>query len=130
MGCVVRCAVWMRQLMSEIGISKQVQQPLVVYGDSIQAIRLCKDRFVSTGNQHIFMPYHWNRIAVSGGHAIVKCVQTKFNISDIMTKALDGVTFQRLLSMLCGYGDLKEGTYQYARDNFTNPYRSCRGSQS
>ena len=104
----LRCIVWMRQLMSEIGISKLVQQPFVVYGDNIQANRLCKDHFVSTGNQHIFMPYHWNRRAVSEGHAIVKWVQTKFNISDIMTKALNGVTFQRLLSTLCGYGDLKE----------------------
>ena len=94
--------------MSEIDISKLVEQPFVVYGDNIQANRLCKDHFVSTGNQHIFMPYHWNRRAVSEGHAVVKWVQTQFNISDIMTKALNGATFQRLLSTLCGYGDLKE----------------------
>ena len=54
------------------------------------------------------MPYHWNRRAVKEGHAIVKWVQTKFNISDIMTKPLDGTTFQRFLSILCGYGDISE----------------------
>ena len=104
----LRFAVWMRQLLGEIGASKIVTKPFNVYGDNIQANNLCKNHFVSTGNQHIFMSYHWNRRAVKEGHAIVKWVQTKFNISDIMTKPLDGTTFQHFLSILCGYGDICE----------------------
>ena len=54
------------------------------------------------------MPYHWNRRAVKEGHAVVKWVQTKFNISDMMTKPLEGHTFQTFLSFFCGYGSIKE----------------------
>jgi site-specific DNA-cytosine methylase len=104
----LRFAVWMRQLLGEIGCGKVIKEPFSVYGDNIQANNLCKNHFVSTGNQHIFMPYHWNRRAVKEGHAIVKWVQTKFNISDIMTKPLDGNTFQHFLSILCGYEDIAE----------------------
>ena len=104
----LRFCVWMRQMLSEIGLSKITQKPFVVYGDNIQANNLCKNHFVSTGNQHIFMPYHWNRRAVKEGHAVVKWVQTKFNISDVMTKPLEGHTFQTFLSILCGYGSIKE----------------------
>jgi hypothetical protein len=104
----LRFVVWLRQLLGEIGARKLTAKPFVVYGDNIQANNLCKNHFVSTGNQHIFMPYHWNRRAVKEGHAIVKWVQTKFNISDIMTKPLDGTTFQHFLSILCGYGDISE----------------------
>ena len=104
----LRFCVWMRQLLSEIGLSKLTQDPFVVYGDNIQANNLCKNHFVSTGNQHIFMPYHWNRRVVKEGHAVVKWVQTKFNISDLMTKPLEGHTFQSFLSILCGYGSINE----------------------
>jgi hypothetical protein len=104
----LRFAVWMRQLLGEIGCSAVIQEPFNVYGDNVQANNLCKNHFISTGNQHIFMPYHWNRRAVSEGHATVKWVQTKLNISDIMTKPLDGATFQHLLSILSGYGNIME----------------------
>ena len=104
----LRFCVWMRQLLSEIGLSKIMQKPFVVYGDNIQATNLCKNHFVSTGNQHISMPYHWNRRAVKEGRAVAKWVQTKFNISDVMTKPLEGHTFQLFLSILCGYGSIDE----------------------
>ena len=99
----LRFAVWMRQLLSEIGVNKLVQKPFNVYGDNIAANNLCKNHFVSTGNQHIFMPYHWNRRAVREGHAIVKWVQTNMNISDIMTKPLGGATFQLFLLIMSAW---------------------------
>ena len=96
------------QLLGEIGCGAVIQEPFDVYGDNVQANNLCKNHFVSTGNQHIYMPYHWNRRAVREGHATVKWVQTKLNISDIMTKPLDGATFQHFLSILSGYGNIME----------------------
>jgi hypothetical protein len=39
----------------------------VLSGDNIQAHRLCKEHFVTTGNQHIYQPYHFNREAIEMG---------------------------------------------------------------
>ena len=60
----LRFVVWMRQLLGKIGCSVVIRDPFNVYGDNVQANILCKIHFVSTGNQHISMPYHWNRRAV------------------------------------------------------------------
>ena len=98
----------MRQLLDEIDCSAVIQEPFDVYGDNVQANNLCKNHFVSTGNQHIYMSYHWNRREVREGHATVKWVQTKLNISDIMTNPLYGATFQHFLSILSGYGNIME----------------------
>ena len=103
-----RFVVGTRQLLSELGVNNLVQRSFNVYGDNIAANNSCRNHFVSTGNQHIFMPYHWNSRAVREGHAIVKWGLTNMNISDTMTKPLDGVAFQLFLSILFGYGDIKE----------------------
>ena len=52
----LRAVVWLRQLLGEIGQQSMIEAPTVVYGDNIQANRLCKEHFVTTGNQHIYMP--------------------------------------------------------------------------
>jgi hypothetical protein len=102
----LRAIVWLRQLLQEIGQSDLIKDATVVYGDNIQANRLCKEHFVTTGNQHIFQPYHWNRQCVLQGHAIVKWIQTKLNISDVLTKAVSAELIKNLGDLLCGYGDL------------------------
>jgi hypothetical protein len=97
-----RFVVWTRQLLSEIGVNNLVQRSFNVYGHNKAANDLCRNHFVSTGNQHICMPYHWNSRAVREGHAIVKWIQTNMNISDTMTKPLGGAAFQLFLSILFG----------------------------
>ena len=104
----LRSVVWMRQLFNEIGLSNLTEQPWVVYGDNIQANRLCKEHFVSTGNQHTFQTYHYNQEVIQLGHATVKWVQTKYNLADIMSKAIKTEVINSLGSILCGYGNLQE----------------------
>jgi hypothetical protein len=50
----LRAIVWLRQLLREVGRSDLIKDATVVYGDNIQANRLCKEHFVTTGNQHVF----------------------------------------------------------------------------
>jgi hypothetical protein len=88
-----------------------IDNATVVYGDNIQANRLCKEHFVTTGNQHIYQPYHWNRQCILEGHAIVKWIQTKMNISDVLTKAVTAELIRTLGDLLCGYGDLAAFLY-------------------
>jgi hypothetical protein len=107
----LRAIVWLRQLLQEMGRTDMVDNATVVYGDNIQANRLCKEHFVTTGNQHIYQPYHWNRQCILEGHAIVKWIQTKMNISDVLTKAVTAELIRTLGDLLCGYGDLAAFLY-------------------
>jgi hypothetical protein len=98
--------VWLRQLLNEIGRQDMIAAPTVVYGDNIQANRLCKEHFVTTGNQHIYMPYHWNREVMEAGMAVVKWVNTIYNVSDLMSKNVAPGIQKTLDPLLSGYGDI------------------------
>ena len=104
----LRAVIWLRQLLAEIDRNDMIETPTVVYGDNIQANRLCKEHFVTTGNQHIYMPYHWNREVIDGNHAVVKWVQTVYNISDLMSKNVTSGVLKQLEGMLSGYGDISK----------------------
>ena len=100
--------MWIRSLMKEIGLSNRVLKPTVLYGDNKAANRLTAVDFISTGNQHIYLPYHWIKELVKGMHIEVRYVNTDYNISDLMTKAVTGSTITKLLSKLCGYDNTWE----------------------
>jgi hypothetical protein len=103
----LRAVIWLRQLLIEIGQGDLVSTPTDVYADNIQANRLCKEHFVTSGNQHIYLPYHWNRECVKAGLVCIKWINTKYNIADIMTKAIPADVMLALGALLSGYGDLK-----------------------
>ena len=98
----MRAVVWLRQLLGEIGRADMIQEPTIVYGDNIQANRLCKEHFITSGNQHIFMPYHWNREVIDAKMAVVHWVQTQYNISDLMSKSVNCAVSKQLDGMLSG----------------------------
>lgn len=39
----IRVATWLRQLFCEIDLDEFVAEPTIIYGDNIQANRLCKE---------------------------------------------------------------------------------------
>jgi hypothetical protein len=104
----LRAVVWLRQLLAEIGRQDMITMPTVVYGDNIQANRLCKEHFVTTGNQHIYMPYHWNREVIEAGMAVIMWVDTLHNVSDIMSKNVAPGVQKTLDPLLSGYGDISK----------------------
>jgi hypothetical protein len=104
----LRAVVWIRQLLGEIGMDDLIKEPTTVYGDNIQANRLCKEHFVSSGNQHIYMPYHWNREVINNREATIKWVQTTHNISDLMSKNVTSAVSKQLDGLLSGYEDISK----------------------
>ena len=49
--------VRIRQLLGELHMDDVIEKPTVVYGDNKQANNLCKEDFISTGNQYIYQSY-------------------------------------------------------------------------
>ena len=96
-------AVWLRQILQEIGCSYIVEDPTPVYGDNLQANRLTKDDFVSSNNQYVYLPYHWTKELVKKNIVKVPYVCTKMNIADLMTKSVPRETIKALRDKLCGY---------------------------
>jgi site-specific DNA-cytosine methylase len=104
----IKRIVWLRQLLAEIATCQHlVSKPTLVFGDNLQANRICKEHFVSPGNQYIALSYHYNREQMGAGTVAVKWVETKDNIADLFTKPVSRQALDRLLGALTGYSDGK-----------------------
>ena len=83
-----------------------------MFGDNVNANKLCKEHFVSTGNQYIYSTYHLSREARDLGFVDVKWVKSEMNISDLFTKALSHQKLNNedvgLLKYLLGYADMNQ----------------------
>ena len=90
-----------------------VREPTVIRGDNTAANTLCEEDIVTTGNQFITTPYHYNKEVIADGHAVVEYIQTDHNIADLFTKAVKKGVIQRLLDALLGYIEVYEKTVQH-----------------
>ena len=71
---IAKKLVWLRQLLAELGLP--ILLPTPVYGDNIQANKLCMEHFISTGNQYILTQYHFNKEKVADGTMTIIWLQT------------------------------------------------------
>ena len=62
-----------------------------------------QEDIVTTGNQYILLAYHYNKEVQELKYSIVHYLNSKRNISDLMTKAVDHQTMVRLVEALSGY---------------------------
>ena len=99
----IKKIVWLRQFMAEI--HRPFNEPTPVYGDNIQANKLCTEHFISPGNQYIATQYHFNKEKVESGDVIIIWVDSKHNIADALTKALTSAVLDSLLPYLLGFGN-------------------------
>ena len=95
--------VWMRQLFDDIGLGNITSEPTIIYGDNEAANRLTRQDFVSSGNQYIYLPYHYIKECTRMGMVDVRWVGTRLNFADIFTKAVAVETVKSLVDKLCGY---------------------------
>ena len=95
--------VWMRQLLEEMGLSELTAAPYTLLADNKPANILSREDIVSSGNQYIYLPYHFNKEVQEMGFSIVKYVKSDMNISDLMTKAVDAQTIKQLVPALTGH---------------------------
>jgi hypothetical protein len=100
---IAKKLVWLRQLLAELGLP--ILLPTPVYGDNIQANKLCMEHFISTGNQYILTQYHFNKEKVADGTMTIIWLQTVDMLADIYTKAVDAPTSKRLTPFITGFHD-------------------------
>ena len=55
------CVVWLRQSLGEMDLNEAITDPAVVHGDDDASIHLTVEDFVSTGNQYVYPPCHYNK---------------------------------------------------------------------
>lgn len=103
-----RHVVWLRHLLVEMGYSDMVSDPTVVRGDNTAANQLCYEDIVTSGNQFIITPYHYNKEVVTLRLVEVKYVKSEDNLADLTTKAVDRTTSGRLTDRLAGYEPLTQ----------------------
>jgi len=102
-------AMWLRQLLPEIGCSHYVKEPTILYGDNTAANGLTSKDFISTGNQHIYVPYHYIKELVKNKNIRVEYKPTKINLSDLFTKSVSPQTMEALLHYMTG----QDPSWQY-----------------
>ena len=88
--------------------AEEIKEPTILFGDNVQANKLSKEHFVSTGNMYIYLPYHFVREVTRMGIIDVKWVQSKYNMADAFTKPLTAQQLKGLLALILGYASTDE----------------------
>ena len=102
--------VWVRQLLQELDAIDMLDGPTVVFGDNKCANQLCKEHFISTGNQYIYNTYHCQKELEEMDTVDVQYKRSAWNLANVFTKPVDGPTSLRLFGKLCGYVDFQKAT--------------------
>jgi hypothetical protein len=108
--------MWCRNVLNDIGCTNYVRNPTKLYGDNTAANTLTKKDFVSTGNQHLVLPYHWIKELVKDKYISVHYVPTKMNLADLFTKPVTRQVIETLLSQLTGHDTSWETNVKIASD--------------
>ena len=95
--------VWLRQLFAEMGLDEYAKDPTVLFADNIPANTLAKEDIVTSGNQYIYLPYHYNKEVQEEGHSLVSFIVSGDNMSDLLTKAVGTKEIATLYSGLTGH---------------------------
>ena len=90
--------IWLRSFISKLtgGDAK----PLTISCDNQGAIALAKDNKFHARTKHIDLCYLFIREAVEDGRINMKYIPTDDNVSDVFTKALPRLKFQRMVELL------------------------------
>jgi hypothetical protein len=98
----IKQIVWLRQLMTEIGLIEFIKYPTLVWADNKQANKLCTEDLVTSGNMYFRTGYHYNKEACQDGYVSVRFIETENNISDTTTKGLAPVKFTEFDQLING----------------------------
>ena len=67
-----KAIVWLRQLLVEINKSELIPNPTILYGDNNAAVNLTYENFTSSGNQYIYLAYHYIKEVIKGKEVVNK----------------------------------------------------------
>ncbi|KAE8673808.1 hypothetical protein F3Y22_tig00111772pilonHSYRG00252 [Hibiscus syriacus] len=91
-------AIWLRNLLNEIGLIQE--EPTKVCVDNKSAIALAKNPVFHDRSKHIDIRYHYIRECVARNDVEVEYVKSQDQVADIFTKPLKSEDFIRLRNLL------------------------------
>ena len=95
--------LWLRRLLTEIGLSDWVCEPTVIFSDSVTAIDWAKFGKITPGNNYLALGYHQTREWINQGEIKPDHIRGWDNISDMGTKPVEKQVIDRLLMYYVGY---------------------------
>ncbi|KAH9794569.1 Integrase catalytic domain-containing protein [Citrus sinensis] len=93
----VKEAIWLKGLLGDLGV---IQENIAVFCDNQSAIFLVKNQTHHARTKHIYVKYHYVREIIESGVVLLKKIDTKDNLSDMLTKVVSGVKFQHCLKLI------------------------------
>ena len=97
---------WIRQILIEIGYPLKKQSATPMLGDNDNATLYAREDLITPGNKFIIQDYHYAKECVERGITCPRRVDTKANISDILTKSVARPIHDKLSPLLCGLGEI------------------------
>ena len=89
--------------MQETGLSAYISNPTTIYADNKQANTLTAEDLVTTGNMYFRTGYHYCKEAVRDKFCTIEYIDTAYNISDSMTKALGSNKIRHFRPYIMGH---------------------------
>ena len=94
-----REAVWLRLLLE--GLDTKQKEATKLLCDNESAILLARNPESHKGSKHIEVRFHYIREQVQKKKIDIIYVDTKNQLADVLTKAVDGISFEKCLK---GFG--------------------------
>jgi hypothetical protein len=91
-------AVWLSSFLSEVDLKQE--GPIEMRGDNFGSVCLTENAKRHALVKHIEMRHHYIREKVANGEVKVERIRSGENIADIFTKALNGTSHSKLVSLL------------------------------
>ena len=91
---------YLRNLLTDIGLTKYVKIPTILYGDNIGAQQLVRNPVYHSRSKHIDIRVHHVREVYQQGILDLKYVPSTENVADILTKIMQKGKHQYLLQKL------------------------------
>jgi hypothetical protein len=89
--------IWLKHMLDDYGLDSNI---LTMFCDNLSAINISKNPVQHSRTKHIDIRHHFLRDMVDKGLITIEHVDTKFQLADIFTKALDYERFSNLKSSL------------------------------
>ena len=99
--------MWVRGLLSEMGLGKLVSEPTPMMGDNDQATNLACEDILTQANRYFRLEYHFCKECFEAGDTSPLRVAGVDNISDVLTKSLAAPIIAKLRPGLTGYEPLQ-----------------------
>ena len=94
-------AIWLRSLLKDLNLLDQ-DKPMVIREDNQACIAFSLNPGVYKMSKHIDVKFHFVRERVASKEIVLEYIDTKDQLADILTKALDGPSFTKLRERIFG----------------------------